>query len=453
MLFAKKKNLKFEEMEHIESPNLSELEATLDFLKKTPEKKDNEDNGAVLHPMPAIEPPRLDDDKNTVETETGKGDAKLSSGQDIAFDEETSAEKFSDADKEPETDISEEIKKKAEALKEKQFLNDTVNTEAELALKKDEANITKTSDEVNNAPQKEISDAVKAAMALQAEYEAKKKDQPEEDLRKRSRFMRNRAYPVKKTAAPVTEQDEKVQVVDGKEADDQAEIGTDKKENDQTGLDNKGSVADKSSEIFDEKEGKSDTVTAVSENEIAPQDETKTAVNDADTDTAEDSVETADDRTEKVENDENNASDDDKEAVEKITNNESTDGTQNVKNEEPEPDNVNVGSDDVQKETIVRVTDTADETVKEKKPSPMGKGSSTAITSNLKLPNDVIVSNIESSARSMGKYVGAAKIANPLPHPKKHITRNMDFDYPVSAAQMHFDIEDLNGMDFFDIDD
>ena len=68
MLFAKKKNLRFDEMEHIESPNLSELEATLDFLKKTPEKKD-EDNGNVLHPLPAIEPPKLDTDKKMAVSE------------------------------------------------------------------------------------------------------------------------------------------------------------------------------------------------------------------------------------------------------------------------------------------------------------------------------------------------------------------------------------------------
>ncbi|MBO6259855.1 MAG: hypothetical protein J6N47_03405 [Lachnospiraceae bacterium] len=408
MLFAKKKNLKFEEMEHIESPNLSELEATLDFLKKTPEKKDDEETGTVLNPMPAIEPPKLDAEKRTPGSDEADDVTPSPAAQDIAFEDENAADHSNESNNgasvsdKNETVVSEEIIKKAEALKEKQLLNDTVNNEAELALKKDEANITKTSDDVNNEPPKEISDAVKEAMALQAEYEAKKKDMPEEELRRKSRFMRNRAYPVKNAAGAAAEQ---------------GETGADKKESNQNDADGENGVTDKESNNSDEKELKSDAAATENENAAQSPDEIKKAVNN-----------------------ENN---------EKVESSAETEGTrESVKADETANENTN---EENKNEPAAKVTETV--TATEKKPTPIRKGASTSITSNLKLPNDVIVSNIESSARSMGKYVGAAKIANPLPHPKKHITRNMDFDYPVSAAQMHFDLEDLNGMDFFDIDD
>lgn len=42
-------------------------------------------------------------------------------------------------------------------------------------------------------------------------------------------------------------------------------------------------------------------------------------------------------------------------------------------------------------------------------------------------------------------------IKNPLPTPKKHISREMDFDVIPAESDMHFDIVDLKGKDFFDI--
>lgn len=43
------------------------------------------------------------------------------------------------------------------------------------------------------------------------------------------------------------------------------------------------------------------------------------------------------------------------------------------------------------------------------------------------------------------------KIHNPLPTPKKHEAREADFDVDPLANDMHFDIVDLTGKDFFDI--
>lgn len=429
MLFAKKKKLRFDEMEHIESPDLSELEASLDFLKKTPEKKDDEDSSAVLHPMPAIEPPKLDQEKKPADKEDDKSSTSSPAEQDIAFDD-VSDDK-ADADRvSPSTDISEEIIKKAEALREKQLINDSVNSEAELALKKDEANITKSSDESENMSQKEVSDAVKAAMALQAEYEAKKSELPPEDLRKRSRFMRARVYPVNKTAVPAAEKTDSNKSEADRDGAVQYKSNEDKNDADLNEADIKSKASEIPADSTEKKAG-----------------ETEETVNDNAELTPNITVENTDD-----------ASDSKKEAVHVEGGADAADSSVNNEDDEskdapnigsdPESAEVNSRKNDVQKAGVKTEEKNKDKDIQAKKSS-----SSTAITSNLKLPNDVIVYNIESSARSMGKYAGAAKIANPLPHPKKHITRNMDFDYPVSAAQMHFDIEDLNGMDFFDIDD
>ncbi len=424
MLFAKKKNLRFDEMEHIESPNLSELEATLDFLKKTPEKK--EDDSAVLHPMPAIEPPKIDADKNTAVAGEDKAAASSSAEQDIAFEDDASAG-TADGDA-PVVDISEEIIKKAEALREKQLLNDSVNTEAELALKKDETNVTKNADEAADVPQKEVSDAVKAAMALQAEYEAKKKETPIDP--RRSRFMKRPSSPVKKETEQADEQRENVED-ETKESSVPA--------NDETGKSDK--PAEKAGEAVVNDADKADygSESAESEEIVAAEEKTK----DSETAEPEDS-----DKAES--NDKEEVSEELKETEEAGSKDIEETSAPTIDDKTAENTEVLIDrTDSIKNEGTVN----ENEKTEEKASVPRRKASSTAITSNLKLPNDVIVSNIESSARSMGKYAGAAKIANPLPHPKKHITRNMDFDYPVSAAQMHFDIEDLNGMDFFDIDD
>ncbi|MCR4585109.1 MAG: hypothetical protein K5686_05235 [Lachnospiraceae bacterium] len=42
-------------------------------------------------------------------------------------------------------------------------------------------------------------------------------------------------------------------------------------------------------------------------------------------------------------------------------------------------------------------------------------------------------------------------IDNPLPTPKKHVPREMDFDIEPDADHMHFDVVDMKGKDFFDI--
>ncbi|MCR4643407.1 MAG: hypothetical protein K5697_15440 [Lachnospiraceae bacterium] len=42
-------------------------------------------------------------------------------------------------------------------------------------------------------------------------------------------------------------------------------------------------------------------------------------------------------------------------------------------------------------------------------------------------------------------------LKNPLPTPKKHVAKEMDYDREPVQLDMHFDVVDMSGMDFFDI--
>ncbi|MGN0346539.1 MAG: hypothetical protein ACI4DU_04560 [Lachnospiraceae bacterium] len=46
---------------------------------------------------------------------------------------------------------------------------------------------------------------------------------------------------------------------------------------------------------------------------------------------------------------------------------------------------------------------------------------------------------------------GAGQIPNPLPVPKKHISQVMNFDLEPGAEDMHFDLVDMTGIEYFDI--
>ena len=64
---------------------------------------------------------------------------------------------------------------------------------------------------------------------------------------------------------------------------------------------------------------------------------------------------------------------------------------------------------------------------------------------------DEIAKEVELGIRSMGRISGATLLKNPLPHPKKHIQRNLGYDFEPTEDQMHFDLEDMTGIDFYDV--
>ncbi len=60
---------------------------------------------------------------------------------------------------------------------------------------------------------------------------------------------------------------------------------------------------------------------------------------------------------------------------------------------------------------------------------------------------------VESVAQPAGNTAKAAgePLKNPLPTPKKHVPKEMDFDREPAQLDMHFDVVDMSGIDFFDI--
>ena len=42
-------------------------------------------------------------------------------------------------------------------------------------------------------------------------------------------------------------------------------------------------------------------------------------------------------------------------------------------------------------------------------------------------------------------------IRNPLPGPKPHVAKELNYDYNPKPSEMEFDIVDLKGKDFFDL--
>lgn len=47
--------------------------------------------------------------------------------------------------------------------------------------------------------------------------------------------------------------------------------------------------------------------------------------------------------------------------------------------------------------------------------------------------------------------VTVTMIHNPLPTPKKHVPKEMNYDYEPPASEMHFDLVNMTGIDYFDI--
>ena len=60
---------------------------------------------------------------------------------------------------------------------------------------------------------------------------------------------------------------------------------------------------------------------------------------------------------------------------------------------------------------------------------------------------------LELEAIEAGTKAAAAPqpIPNPLPTPKKRVPKEMEFDIEPPEYAMHFDLVDMNGKDFFDI--
>jgi len=62
--------------------------------------------------------------------------------------------------------------------------------------------------------------------------------------------------------------------------------------------------------------------------------------------------------------------------------------------------------------------------------------------------NSIMTSNRQEAKKTQGP---SAPIKNPLPTPKKHVAKEMEFDFQPNNTMMHFDLVDMTGIDHFDL--
>ena len=375
MLFSKKnREVKFEDMAHDQVPDIKELEASLDFLKSKP--SDNSDNAkadeTVKHPH--NEKSEAEEVSINVQTQTVEQIVEPVKNAEVTIDPEASE---NDGHKE----------------------SDDSNTEVKIVENKDQ-------------DAGDVSDAVKEAQALMAQYEAKKAS-GELKIDERRKYARSRFYHMPTNQA----------IIDISELE---------KNNEQAADDHEKTDADKKDEITDAPE-----VTPLKEegellHHIVAADDHK----DNEGIRRDSSALLTDSR--------------DAETEEQKTSEKTT--KMDFRNNallQSESDTSQAEEKDVPKEGKKNSEEDESEDAEDK---PVKKGPFTGETKIVKVPPRDIISEVEAKINTMNKLAPLAQLKNPLPHPKKHISRKMDFDLLPNKEQMCFDLEDLTGKDFFDVE-
>lgn len=389
MLFSKKnREVKFEDMAHDQVPDIKELEASLDFLKSKP--SDNSDNAkadeTVKHPH--NEKSEAEEVSINVQTQTVEQIVEPVKNAEVTIDPEASE---NDGHKEPD-DSNTEVK--------------AVNTDV------NEANHSSVIVENKDQDAGDVSDAVKEAQALMAQYEAKKAS-GELKIDERRKYARSRFYHMPTNQA----------IIDISELE---------KNNEQAADDHEKTDADKKDEITDAPE-----VTPLKEegellHHIVAADDHK----DNEGIRRDSSALLTDSR--------------DPETEEQKTSEKTT--KMDFRNNallQSESDTSQTEEKDVSKEGKKNSEEDESEDAEDK---PVKKGPFTGETKIVKVPPRDIISEVEAKINTMNKLAPLAQLKNPLPHPKKHISRKMDFDLLPNKEQMCFDLEDLTGKDFFDVE-
>ena len=353
MLFSKKnREVKFEDMAHDQVPDIKELEASLDFLKSKP--SDNSDNAKA----------------------------------EVTIDPEASE---NDGHKEPD-DSNTEVK--------------AVNTDV------NEANHSSVIVENKDQDAGDVSDAVKEAQALMAQYEAKKAS-GELKIDERRKYARSRFYhmPTNQAIIDISELEKN----NGQAADDHEKTDADKKDEitdapEVTPLKEEGELLHHIVAADDHKD-----------NEGIRRDSSALLTDSRDPETEEQKTS---EKTTKMD-------------------------FRNNALLQSESDTSQTEEKDVPKEGKKNSEEDESEDAEDK---PVKKGPFTGETKIVKVPPRDIISEVEAKINTMNKLAPLAQLKNPLPHPKKHISRKMDFDLLPNKEQMCFDLEDLTGKDFFDVE-
>jgi len=390
MLFSKKnREVKFEDMAHDQVPDIKELEASLDFLKSKP--SDNSDNAKA--------------DETVKNPHNEKHEAKLSEGESetpapVAATPVHASAQTEEVSINVQTQTVEQI---VEPVKNAEVTIDPDASENDGHKEPDDSNAEVKIVENKDQDADDVSDAVKEAQALMAQYEAKKAS-GELKIDEKRKYARSRFYHMPTNQA----------IIDISELE---------KNNGEASDDHEKTDADKKDEITDAPE-----VTPLKEegelHHIVAAQVTASSALLTDSRDPETKEQKTSEKTTKMD-------------------------FRNNALLQSESDTSHTEEKDVPKEGKKTSEEDESEDAEDK---PVKKGPFTGETKIVKVPPRDIISEVEAKINTMNKLAPLAQLKNPLPHPKKHISRKMDFDLLPNKEQMCFDLEDLTGKDFFDIE-
>ncbi|MEE5989051.1 MAG: hypothetical protein V3G41_00075 [Lachnospiraceae bacterium] len=390
MLFSKKnREVKFEDMAHDQVPDIKELEASLDFLKSKP--SDNSDNAKA--------------DETVKNPHNEKHEAKLSEGESetpapVAATPVHASAQTEEVSINVHTQTVEQI---VEPVKNAEVTIDPDASENDGHKEPDDSNAEVKIVENKDQDADDVSDAVKEAQALMAQYEAKKAS-GELKIDEKRKYARSRFYHMPTNQA----------IIDISELE---------KNNGEASDDHEKTDADKKDEITDAPE-----VTPLKEegelHHIVAAQVTASSALLTDSRDPETKEQKTSEKTTKMD-------------------------FRNNALLQSESDTSHTEEKDVPKEGKKTSEEDESEDAEDK---PVKKGPFTGETKIVKVPPRDIISEVEAKINTMNKLAPLAQLKNPLPHPKKHISRKMDFDLLPNKEQMCFDLEDLTGKDFFDVE-
>ena len=390
MLFSKKnREVKFEDMAHDQVPDIKELEASLDFLKSKP--SDNSDNEKA--------------DETEKNPHNEKHEAKLSEGESetpapVAATPVHASAQTEEVSINVQTQTVEQI---VEPVKNAEVTIDPDASENDGHKEPDDSNAEVKIVENKDQDADDVSDAVKEAQALMAQYEAKKAS-GELKIDEKRKYARSRFYHMPTNQA----------IIDISELE---------KNNGEASDDHEKTDADKKDEITDAPE-----VTPLKEegelHHIVAAQVTASSALLTDSRDPETKEQKTSEKTTKMD-------------------------FRNNALLQSESDTSHTEEKDVPKEGKKTSEEDESEDAEDK---PVKKGPFTGETKIVKVPPRDIISEVEAKINTMNKLAPLAQLKNPLPHPKKHISRKMDFDLLPNKEQMCFDLEDLTGKDFFDVE-
>lgn len=390
MLFSKKnREVKFEDMAHDQVPDIKELEASLDFLKSKP--SDNSDNAKA--------------DETVKNPHNEKHEAKLSEGESetpapVAATPVHASAQTEEVSINVQTQTVEQI---VEPVKNAEVTIDPDASENDGHKEPDDSNAEVKIVDNKDQDADDVSDAVKEAQALMAQYEAKKAS-GELKIDEKRKYARSRFYHMPTNQA----------IIDISELE---------KNNGEASDDHEKTDADKKDEITDAPE-----VTPLKEegelHHIVAAQVTASSALLTDSRDPETKEQKTSEKTTKMD-------------------------FRNNALLQSESDTSHTEEKDVPKEGKKTSEEDESEDAEDK---PVKKGPFTGETKIVKVPPRDIISEVEAKINTMNKLTPLAQLKNPLPHPKKHISRKMDFDLLPNKEQMCFDLEDLTGKDFFDVE-